>query len=174
MSDIADDISSLALQLYKACMTAGLTTTAAESCTGGLLCAAITEIAGASSIFQRGYVTYSNAAKTEMLDVDVSLIDSYGAVSAQVAKEMAQNALNRAKADIAISITGIAGPTGDTPTKPIGLVYISIAAQSRCDVKEYNFGALTRFGVRQKSVEAALKDALLFLDRSGHTATAAS
>ena len=94
----------------------------AESCTGGLVCATLTELAGSSDWFERGYITYSNQAKTESLGVSVSLISSFGAVSEQVAQAMAEGALDKAKVKAAIAITGIAGPSGGSPEKPVGTV----------------------------------------------------
>lgn len=103
----------------------------AESCTGGMIAAHITQRAGSSSIFDRGFITYSNAAKEEMLGVSSQTLTNFGAVSPQTASEMARGALERSHADIAISITGIAGPGGATTDKPIGLVYMAIAAKGQ-------------------------------------------
>lgn len=112
-------------QLLQAARAAGLTVATAESCTGGMVAAALTDIAGSSDVFERGFVTYSNAAKTELLDVDPALTgpDGPGAVSEQVARAMAAGALRRSRADIAVSVTGIAGPGGATAGKPVGLVH---------------------------------------------------
>jgi len=101
----------------------------AESCTGGMLAAAITDIAGSSSVFDRGFVTYSNAAKTEMLGVPAKLISAHGAVSEAVARAMAQGALKHSAATLAVSITGIAGPTGGSTAKPVGLVHFACATK---------------------------------------------
>ena len=100
---------------------------AAESCTGGLIAAALTEIPGASDVFERGFITYGNASKTEQLDVAPELIEENGAVSAEVAEAMAQGALLYSKATVGVSVTGIAGPGGGTAAKPVGLVYIGLA-----------------------------------------------
>ena len=112
-------------QLLQAARAAGLTVATAESCTGGMVAAALTDIAGSSDVFERGFVTYSNAAKTELLDVDPALTGpgGPGAVSEQVARAMAAGALRRSRADIAVSVTGIAGPGGATAGKPVGLVH---------------------------------------------------
>ena len=112
-------------QLVQAARAAGLTVATAESCTGGMVAAALTDIAGSSDVFERGFVTYSNAAKTELLDVDPALTGpgGPGAVSEQVARAMAAGALRRSRADIAVSVTGIAGPGGATAGKPVGLVH---------------------------------------------------
>lgn len=101
----------------------------AESCTGGLIAAALTDIAGSSDIFERGFVTYSNESKTEMLGVPAELIASVGAVSEEVAAAMAEGALRHAPADIALSVTGIAGPGGGSATKPVGLVWFGCAVR---------------------------------------------
>jgi nicotinamide-nucleotide amidase len=101
----------------------------AESCTGGLIAAACTELAGSSVWFDRGFVTYSNEAKTDLLGVDAALIAAHGAVSEAVAHAMAQGALSRSMADIAVAVTGVAGPTGGTPDKPVGTVWLAWATR---------------------------------------------
>ncbi|NQS98866.1 MAG: competence/damage-inducible protein A [candidate division Zixibacteria bacterium] len=113
--------------------------TIAESCTGGLLGAMITDIPGASRYFRRGFITYSNQAKSDMLGVPEGLIEKHGAVSAQVAGKMAEGAANWAKADFALSITGIAGPTGGAPPKPVGTTYIAIAHPEGLDISKFSF-----------------------------------
>lgn len=123
-------LQPLAEQLGAALRKRGWRVTAAESCTGGLVCAALTSVAGSSNWFDCGFVTYSNAAKTDMLGVDAALFPRVGAVSAEVAAAMAQGALHRAGADLAVAITGIAGPDGGTPDKPVGTVWFGLA---RCD-----------------------------------------
>ena len=129
--------------------------TIAESCTGGLLGAMITDIPGASGYFRRGFITYSNQAKADMLGVPQGLIEKYGAVSAQVAGEMAKGAANWAKADFALSITGIAGPAGGTPQKPVGTTYIAIAHPEGLDISKFNFQG-DRSLNRLQSARAAL------------------
>jgi len=99
----------------------------AESCTGGMIAAALTAVAGSSAVFERGFVTYTNRAKAEMLGVPVRLIEEHGAVSELVARAMAEGALQHSAADLAVSVTGIAGPGGGTPTKPVGLVHLAVA-----------------------------------------------
>ena len=101
----------------------------AESCTGGMVAAAITDIAGSSQVFDRGFVTYSNAAKTHMLGVPSKLIDAHGAVSEQVARAMAQGALKHSAATLSVAVTGIAGPSGGTEAKPVGLVHFACATK---------------------------------------------
>ena len=110
---------------------AHMTVATAESCTGGLIAAALTAIAGSSDVVDRGFVTYSNVAKTEMLGVDPGLIARFGAVSAPVAAAMASGALQRAPVDIAVSVTGVAGPGGGTPDKPVGTVWFGLAVRGR-------------------------------------------
>ncbi len=115
------------LALAQALLTARLKLATAESCTGGLIAAACTAVAGSSDWFERGFVTYSNAAKTEMLGVSAALITAHGAVSAEVAQAMAEGALAHSRADLAVAVTGIAGPGGATPGKPVGTVWLAVA-----------------------------------------------
>jgi nicotinamide-nucleotide amidase len=129
----------------------------AESCTGGLLAASLTEIAGSSDVFERGFVTYSNAAKTELLGVPPELIAHHGAVSEPVARAMAEGALARSPADLAVAVTGIAGPGGGTAAKPEGLVHFACARRGRATHHaRVEFGALGRAEVRARSVDRAL------------------
>jgi nicotinamide-nucleotide amidase len=135
---------------------AGVRVATAESCTGGLVAGAITEVAGSSDIFDRGFVTYSNAAKVEMLGVSEATLAAYGAVSEAVAQEMAEGALARSSAMMAVSVTGIAGP-GGSEWKPEGRVCFGLAVAGRETVTEtLEFGALGRANVRARSVERAL------------------
>ncbi len=133
----------------------------AESCTGGLVAAALTDIAGSSAVFDRGFVTYSNEAKAEMLGVPEGLIAEHGAVSAPVAAAMATGALNNSKANLAVSVTGIAGPTGGSAEKPVGLVYIAVQREgaaahvSKCLFAEE--GHTGRSAIRQATVIRALE-----------------
>jgi nicotinamide-nucleotide amidase len=127
LSDPTALLADAARQALDLCRGAGLTLATAESCTGGLVAATLTDIAGASDVVERGFVTYSNQAKTELLGVPASLILVHGAVSAEVAEAMARGTLAHAPVSLAISVTGIAGPGGATPTKPVGLVYFGIA-----------------------------------------------
>ncbi len=147
---------SLAEQALRHCRAKGWSIATAESCTGGMLAVAFTDIAGSSDVFERGFVTYSNAAKSEMLGVDPRLINKFGAVSQQVAQNMASGALIHSKADIAISITGVAGP-GASENKPEGLVWFGLANKHSVIISQkIEFGALGRDAVRQASVEHAL------------------
>ena len=129
--------------------------TCAESCTGGLLAGRIVNVAGASSVFRTGYVTYANQAKRRLLGVKKSTLREFGAVSTQTAKEMASGALAAAKADVAVSITGIAGPDGGTARKPVGLVYIGCSVQGHTIAQEYRFSG-NREKIRDNAVSAAL------------------
>jgi nicotinamide-nucleotide amidase len=137
--------------------TKGLSVATAESCTGGLVAGLITAIPGSSAVFERGFVTYSNAAKTEMLGVSGELIAAHGAVSEPVARAMAEGALAKSRADIAVAVTGIAGPDGGTPEKPVGLVHFAAARKGRASVaREERFGAIGRDEIRMRSVAVAL------------------
>ena len=134
----------------------GVKIATAESCTGGLIAGAITDIAGSSAVFDRGFVTYSNAAKMDMLGVRAETLEAYGAVSEQVAAEMATGALARSAATLAVSVTGIAGP-GGSEFKPEGRVCFGLAVQGRPTVTETrDFGPIGRGEVRQASVDHAL------------------
>jgi nicotinamide-nucleotide amidase len=129
----------------------------AESCTGGLVAGALTAISGASDVFERAFVTYSNEAKIEMLAVPSDMIASHGAVSAQTAAAMARGAVRRAPADVAVSVIGIAGPGGGTPQKPVGLVYLGVARRDgACRVERRVFPG-DRSGIRQAALIEALQ-----------------
>ena len=128
---------------------------AAESCTGGLLSAAITEIPNSSEVFERGYVAYSNDAKIELLTVPTFYIEEYGAVSFQTAVAMAEGALLMSKADISVSITGVAGPDGGTEKTPVGTVYIAIADRINKSHYELHSFSGSRHAIREKSVLTA-------------------
>src|SRR3954447_6124158 len=134
-----------------------LTAATAESCTGGLVAAALSEIPGSSLVLDRGFVTYSNEAKQQMLGVTPATVDIYGSVSKECAEEMAKGALAHAQVDLAVSITGIAGPTGAVPGKPIGLVFFCAASRSgRVIAHDRKYGDIGRVEVRRKSVLQAL------------------
>ena len=135
----------------------GLKLVTAESCTGGLIAALLTEIPGCSDVFERGFVTYSNDAKTELLGVPRALIEQFGAVSREVAVAMAEGALLRSKSDITIAVTGVAGPGGGSAEKPVGLVYLSALRRgSNAVTKECRFGVGSRSAIRLASVGEAL------------------
>jgi nicotinamide-nucleotide amidase len=151
------EINDAAIRLLDFCKEKRLTVATAESCTGGLVAGALSDISGSSAVLDRGFVTYSNEAKQQMLGVTPSTLDVYGAVSKECAEEMARGALARAQVDLAVSITGIAGPTGATPGKPIGLVYFCAASRSgRVIAHDRKFGDIGRSNVRRASVIQAL------------------
>ena len=135
----------------------------AESCTGGLLAGLLTEVPGSSAVVERGFVTYSNEAKIEMLGVPAELIAAHGAVSAAVAQAMADGALERSRADVAAAVTGIAGPSGGTPNKPVGLVHFGLAVRGRPTAHlERRYGDQGRSRTRL----SALTDAILLLEQA--------
>ena len=155
-------IEALAREVLAACRQQGIMLATAESCTGGMVAAALTDIAGSSDVVERGFVTYSNEAKTEMLGVPAALISSHGAVSAEVAAAMAKGALTHARASVAVSITGIAGPGGGSEAKPVGLVHFAAADRAGALLGlERRYGPLDRRTIRQ----AATLDALTLVLR---------
>lgn len=145
-----------AAQSLDACRSKNLKLATAESCTGGLVAALLTEIPGSSDVFECGFVTYANRAKEKQLDVDASLLRKHGAVSAEAAIAMAAGARKQCKADIAVSVTGIAGPGGATPNKPVGLVFIAVADGKGAAAYEYHFKG-TRSEVRLAAVMAVIE-----------------
>jgi len=163
-SDITET-ERLAARVISAACSAGLVIATAESCTGGLVMGALTGVPGSSAAVDRGFVTYSNAAKAEMLGVDPALIEANGAVSEPVARAMAEGALAHAPADLAVAITGIAGPGGATDTKPIGRVHFAVARRGETThTLMRDYGEIGRADVRAASVTDALR---LLLDRAG-------
>ena len=153
-ADVLDD----AKRLINSLKVKRRTLATAESCTGGLIAAALTEIPGASEVFYGGFVTYSNDAKAQMIGVERTLIDNHGAVSEAVAHAMADGAVRTTGADLAISVTGIAGPGGGSPHKPVGLVYIAVASVFDAPrVERHTFGDAGRQEVRLASLRAALR-----------------
>lgn len=161
-----DRLRKEAAKLIDLCRDRKLMLASAESCTGGLLAAYITSVAGASDVLERGFVTYSNDAKIDMLSVEADMIQSFGAVSQEVAVAMAAGALLHSKADIAVAITGVAGPGGGSPEKPVGLVHFAAAkrgemAPGRMDYRAIHhkeeFGDIGRSEVQEESVAIALK-----------------
>lgn len=152
-----------AAALIRAYAAQGWTIATAESCTGGRIAALLTEVPGSSAVVERGFVTYSNQAKAEMLGVSADLIAEHGAVSKSVARAMAQGALVRSQAEVAVAVTGIAGPGGATATKPVGLVHFGLAVRDRPTLHlERRYGDLGRATVRGHAVE----DALSLLERA--------
>jgi nicotinamide-nucleotide amidase len=152
---ITNDVKAITLVVNA--KNTGLRVATAESCTGGLVSAAITDVPGSSDVFDRGFVTYSNAAKTDLLDVPAAVIAAQGAVSAETAKAMAEGALAHSLADVAVAVTGVAGPGGGSAEKPVGLVHFACARRGAATVHvERRFGPLTRAEIREAAVGQAL------------------
>jgi nicotinamide-nucleotide amidase len=152
-----DDAAEAARSLLEVCRGKKLTVATAESCTGGLVAAALTAIAGSSDVFDRGFVTYTNDAKQAMLGVPDDTLSRFGAVSEETARAMAEGALANAPADLVVSITGIAGPGGGSPQKPVGLVHFDAAARSGKTLHQrVEFGDIGREAVRARAVLKAL------------------
>jgi nicotinamide-nucleotide amidase len=156
----------LARRLLAACERRGWQLATAESCTGGLIIACLTEIPGSSSVVARGYVTYDDRAKAEMLGMPAELFERVGAVSEEVARAMAEGALKKAGVDLALAVTGIAGPGGATSTKPVGLVHLAVAARDGPTRHARELFSGDRAAIRLASVNAALSLALTTADRS--------
>lgn len=147
-----------AAALLEACRARGLTVATAESCTGGLIAACLTEIPGSSDVVDRGFVTYSNEAKREMLGVPAAILERHGAVSRETALAMARGALAHSRAALAVSVTGVAGPGGGSAEKPVGLVYFGAAARDGRELhSEQRFGDIGRSEVRRRSVLVAFE-----------------
>ena len=155
MSD--DRIQALAETVLARCREKKLMIATAESCTGGLIAGALTDIAGSSDVVERGFVTYSNRAKTEMLGVPAALIEKHGAVSAEVARAMAAGALAQAPVEIAVAVTGIAGPGGGSADKPVGLVHFGIARNGKHVRTEHHVFPGDRSAIRRATVVRALE-----------------
>lgn len=152
------DLIARAQALVRLCTAKGIMITTAESCTGGLLAALLTEVAGSSAVLDRGFVTYSNEAKSDMLGVPAKLIADHGAVSRQVACAMAMGALDQSRAHLAVAITGIAGPSGGSAEKPVGLVHFARAQRAGAtDHFERRFEDKGRASIRHAALEFALK-----------------
>ncbi len=152
-----DALHGLAERVLAACRKSGLRLATAESCTGGMVAAALTDIPGSSDVVERGFVSYSNAAKTGLLGVPAPLLAQFGAVSAETAEAMAAGALAHAPVELAIAITGIAGPGGATPGKPVGLVYLGIARQGHPTRTERHVFPGDRAAIRQAATRRALE-----------------
>ena len=146
-----------ATQLLQTCRDAGVRITVAESCTGGLLSALFTEVSGSSDVFDRGFVTYSNDAKTELLGVDAQLIAMHGAVSELASLAMAEGALEKSKAGLSVSITGIAGPNGGSTEKPVGLVHFGCAKRGGTTIHDQEVFGGSRHEIRMEAVRHALR-----------------
>jgi nicotinamide-nucleotide amidase len=159
-----DDIDALARQVVEAAVARGLMIATAESCTGGLVAGSLTAVAGSSAALDRGFVTYSNAAKSEMLGVPADLIGAHGAVSEPVARAMAEGAVERSDATVSVAVTGIAGPGGGSDEKPVGLVHFAASGPAGLIHVKHRFGDPGRETIRLESVRVALR---LLLDRIG-------
>lgn len=152
-----DEMRAEATALLDSCKTADLKIVTAESCTGGLIAGLLTDIPGSSSVVERGFVTYSNEAKSECLGVPEALIEAHGAVSEPVARAMAEGALRASRADLAVSVTGIAGPGGGSAEKPVGLVHLALARRGgETRARAYRYGDLGRSMVRLRTVADAI------------------
>lgn len=151
-----DDLLASAAALLDACRARGVRLATAESCTGGLIAAALTAIAGSSDVMDRGFVTYSNEAKSELVGVPPDLIVADGAVSEPVARAMAEGALARSRAAIAVAVTGVAGPGGGSPAKPVGLVWLGLARRGSPTLAESRIFPGDRATVRRETVIRAL------------------
>lgn len=162
------DLVAAATRVLDACKSQGKLVATAESCTGGLVAGALTEIAGSSAVVDRGFVTYSNEAKMDMLGVTSATLDHHGAVSRETAEEMAHGALKHSRADYAVAITGIAGPGGGSAGKPVGLVHFAAQARDGRKIhREKHYGEIGRRSVRANSVAEALA-MLELLARGAH------
>jgi len=160
---MAGALVALAERLQGVCLGRGITVALAESCTGGLVAATITEIPGSSGYFLGGIVSYSNPAKEALLDVPAHVLEAHGAVSAQVAMAMATGARARFAANLAASVTGIAGPDGGSEAKPVGLTYVGVADRAGTDVRRLTFSG-DRAANREAAAEAVLE---WLIDRAG-------
>lgn len=155
------EIASKTLKVFR---EMGATIATAESCTGGLIIGTLTEVPGSSDVVDRGFITYTNAAKTEMLSVDPDLIAEHGAVSEPVARAMAEGALRKSNASVCVAVTGVAGP-GQSERKPAGLVFVAGAAGTEFDIEEHHFSG-DRAAVRRATIVAALDLAIRLASRA--------
>jgi nicotinamide-nucleotide amidase len=167
MSLFPADIEGLARQIIADFAADGLMVSTAESCTGGLIAGALTEISGSSAVVDRGFVTYTNEAKMDMLGVGAETLTGFGAVSRQTALQMAHGALFRSRADFAVAVTGIAGPGGGSAEKPVGLVHLAAKARhDRSLHQEMHYGEIGRADIRLATVRTAL-EMLIALRQAG-------
>jgi nicotinamide-nucleotide amidase len=156
MTALPDDLIHAATELLDLCKASNVMLATAESCTGGLIAGCLTEIAGSSAVVDRGFVTYSNEAKNEMLGVPMELIIEHGAVSEPVARAMAEGALERSRATITIAVTGVAGPGGGTEAKPVGLVHFGCAGGDGATMATHHVFGGDRTAIRLATVSEAL------------------
>jgi nicotinamide-nucleotide amidase len=155
MSLLAPALLDEAAALLDACRAHRVLLAIAESCTGGLIAAALTAIPGSSEVVERGFITYSNAAKTELVGVPAALIAEHGAVSEPVVRAMAEGAIAHSRADIAVSVTGVAGPGGGTAAKPVGLVWLGLARRGQPTAAEHQVFPGNRTAIREAAVARA-------------------
>jgi nicotinamide-nucleotide amidase len=153
---IDQELKAAAARVLDLCRQRRLKIATAESCTGGLVAAALTEISGSSDVVECGFVTYSNEAKRDLLGVPAAVLAAHGAVSRETAAAMAQGAQAKSGADLAVAITGIAGPDGGSAEKPVGLVHFAVARQGKVIPHEHRFGDVGRHEVRRRSVLVVL------------------
>lgn len=151
-----EELQQRAAELLNICRSKNIKISAAESCTGGMLSSVVTDVPGSSDVFERGFVTYSNRAKTELLGVSIALIADKGAVSEEVATEMAKGALKNSDADVSVAITGIAGPDGGSKERPVGLVHIACAKSDGVIIHKKHIFIGKRGDVKKASVSAAI------------------
>lgn len=160
---MADDLGSLETRLGEILRKNKLTISVAESCTGGLISHRITNISGSSDYFEQGVITYSNKSKMQLLNVPKLILESFGAVSAETVKAMAEGVRTISKSDLGLAVTGIAGPTGGTGQKPVGLVFIGLSSKKPTQVKEFRFSG-SREMIKNEASTEALKMVLLHFD----------
>lgn len=156
-------MNGLEFELGEKLVSKNLTIATAESCTGGLLANRITNVPGSSRYFERGVIVYSNQSKNELLNVPTEVIESYGAVSLETAKALAIGIKEVASTDLGLGVTGVAGPAGGTSEKPVGLVYIGLAARENIEVRKFNFNG-DRLEIKNQTCEEALKLMIKYLD----------
>jgi nicotinamide-nucleotide amidase len=161
------DLTAEATRLLAACRARQIRLATAESCTGGLIAGLLTAVPGSSDVVDRGFVTYSNEAKQEMLAVPADVIARDGAVSAPCAEAMARGALAASRAGLAVAVTGVAGPGGGSAAKPVGLVFLATASSAGVEMREMRYGALTRDEIRLRTVATALEMLLASVDQAG-------
>ncbi|MBB3389355.1 nicotinamide-nucleotide amidase [Rhizobium sp. BK275] len=158
MSLFPADITSMAENIIRDFTAAGLLVSTAESCTGGLIVGALTEISGSSAVVDRGFVTYTNTAKMQMLGVQEETLARFGAVSEETARQMVHGALFRSRADLAVAVTGIAGPSGGSPEKPVGLVHLAAKSRSgKLIHRKMLYGDIGRTEIRLATIRTALQ-----------------
>jgi len=164
MNELEDQLEQLAAAVGAALKSRELSLATAESCTGGWVGEAVTSVSGSSQWYDRGFITYTDQAKQDMLGVDEATLENHGAVSEETVREMAQGALQYSWADVSVAVSGIAGPTGGTPEKPVGLVWFAWAMQDGAMRSEKHLYSGDRSEVRRQAVETALKGVLALLE----------